>query len=85
MARWHTDPYTMIRRARVGGYHAGPRPARFQMDDQWQRDFRRWIEATEACRKHTSAGELDTARECLELAECLHHALKYMDDRPCPD
>lgn len=80
--RWHTDPYTRIRRARAGGYVRGPRPARTQMDAQWQRDFRLWIEATQACEKHRDAGELDEARECLERAECLHHALKHLEDRP---
>lgn len=51
------------------------------MDAQWQRDFGRWIEATKQCEKHRDAGELDKARECLERAECLHHALKHMEDR----
>jgi hypothetical protein len=52
------------------------------MDAQWQRDFRRWIEATQQCERHRDAHEFDQARECLERAECLHRALVHMEDRP---
>jgi len=82
MGRWHEDPYTKIRRARAGGYVRRPRPERFQMDAQWQRDFGNWIKATQECERHRDAGDLEAARECLERAECLHHALKFMEDRP---
>lgn len=70
---------------------------RFQGDEQWQRDWRRLNELAEELLEHVNAGHqliahgaIDAARHELELAdedaeviECLIHALRYMDDRPC--
>lgn len=70
---------------------------RFQGDEQWQRDFARLCQLDEECREHAIAGhqllehgavdaarhELALADEDQEVIECLIHALRYMDDRPC--
>jgi hypothetical protein len=85
---------------RGGRYVAAQtRPARFQGDAQWQRDFRRlnelyaeMCEHVYACKQLHAAGAHEEARAELVLADedrdviaCLKHALKYLDDRQCPE